>query len=107
MMEGTSELLSCSFSATAFFVSGCIIATRLLVVPRSIPTIISSFCKLPVAMLMPIFATATYLHKSKEIKKSRKSGTLYRKLVLVFAGVQEIHFTVSIGKVFISVVILV
>jgi len=31
-------------------------ATRLLVVPKSIPTIISSFCKLPVAILIPIFA---------------------------------------------------
>src|SRR5688572_10133180 len=56
MIEGTSAWLLCSFNTYACLLSGWMIATRLLVVPRSIPTIISSFCKLPVAMLIAIFA---------------------------------------------------
>jgi hypothetical protein len=46
-------------------------------VPRSIPTIISSFCKLPVAMLMPILATAFIFSKVNNKKNSELQAHLF------------------------------
>ena len=72
MTEGTNEALLCSFNAIGCFVSGCMIDTKLLVVPKSIPIIISSFCKLPVAILIPIFAIQSIpLLKCNEINYFR------------------------------------
>ena len=82
IIDGTKEYPLTSFNTTGCLVSGCTNATRLLVVPKSIPTIISGFCKLPVVMLIPILGILLKL--AAKLTLNQSTGSNYYRCRIIF-----------------------